>query len=340
MSRMKETLKTLCELPGVSGREEAVRNYILDTLASYKTPMHVSVDPMGNVICSLIGNKRPNKRVMLSAHMDEVGLIITSITSDGFLRFETVGGIADASLCGKRVKIGETIGVIGCKAIHLCSKEEKEKMPKKPDLVIDIGVSADKAKTLVKPGDVAVFDAPFTQLQSLVMGKAIDDRIGCALLLKLAEKQPPYDITLAFTVQEEVGTRGAGPAAFTVAPDIAVVVETTTAGDIADVAEDKRVCAVGNGPVISFMDRSTLYDADLYTQIRAVADTHDIPNQTKTLVAGGNDAGTIQRTAGGARVAAISAPCRYLHSSACVCSLSDADNIQKLLHLLVEVLPQ
>ncbi len=337
---MKTTLKALCELSGVSGREEAVRNYILDALNHSKTEKQISVDRLGNVICKLVGEKRANMHLMLCAHMDEVGLIITSVTNDGFLKFETVGGINDAALYGKRVKIGEITGVIGCKAVHLCSKEEAEKIPKKQDLVIDIGVSADKAKLLVKPGDIAVFDAPFTDLQTLVMGRAIDDRIGCALLLKIAEQKPLYDITLAFTVQEEVGTRGAGPAAFSVAPDIAVVVETTTAADIADVAEDNRVCAVGDGPVVSFMDRHTLYDGELYAKIRAVADENSIPNQTKTTVAGGNDAGTIQRTASGIRVAAVSVPCRYLHSSSCVCSLEDAQNTQNLLHLLTEVLPQ
>lgn len=337
---MMTMLQTLCELPGVSGREEAVRDYILNVLSACNTEKQVTVDPLGNVICTLVGEKRPNKRLMLAAHMDEVGLIITSVTDDGFLKFETVGGISDAVLYGKRVKIGEITGVIGCKAIHLCTKEEAEKIPKKKDLVIDIGVSADVAKTLVKPGDVAVFDAPFTCLQSLVMGKAIDDRIGCALLLKLAEKKPLYDVTLVFTVQEEVGTRGAATAAFSVAPDMAIVLETTTAADIANVEGDKRVCVVGDGPVISFMDKNTLYDAQLYAKIRSIADENGIPNQTKTVVAGGNDAGSIQRTAGGSRVAAISVPCRYLHSSACVCSPKDAENTEKLLQHLLEVLPQ
>lgn len=337
---MISLLNTLCCLSGVSGREEAVRNYILDTLSSYDTEKKVTVDPMGNVICRLVGEKRPTKQLMLAAHMDEVGLIITAITHDGFLKFETVGGIDDAVLYGKRVKIGETMGVIGCKAIHLCTKDEAEKIPAKKDLLIDIGVTADIAKTLVKPGDVAVFDAPFTTLQSLVMGRAIDDRIGCALLLKLAEKKPLYDFTLVFTVQEEVGTRGAGPATFAVAPDISLVVETTTAADVADVKGDQRVCAVGNGPVVSFMDKGTLYDAQLYEQIRSIADKNNIPNQTKSVVAGGNDARTIQSTACGCRVGAVSVPCRYLHSSSCVCSLEDAENVAILLQHLVEVLPQ
>ncbi len=337
---MRTILQMLCALSGVSGREDAVRTYILDALAACGTEKKVTVDPLGNVICTLFGKKRADKQLILAAHMDEVGLIITSITDDGFLKFETVGGISDAALYGKRVKIGEIIGVIGCKAIHLCSKEEAEKIPKKQDLLIDIGVTADIAKKHIKPGDVAVFDAPFTCLQSLVMGKAIDDRIGCALLLKLAEQQPPYDITLAFTVQEEVGTRGASTAAFTVKPDIGIVVETTTAADIAEVSGNQRVCVVGDGPVVSFMDKNTLYDANLYTKIRDIANENNIPNQTKSVVAGGNDAGSIQRAAGGSRVAAVSVPCRYLHSSTCVCSLEDAENTAKLLQLLVEVLPQ
>ncbi len=337
---MKELLKSLCELSGVSGREHTIREYILQSLKALPTEKAVAVDAMGNIICTLIGEQRPKKRLMLAAHMDEVGLMITAVTDDGFLRFETVGGIDAAVLYGKRVKIGEITGVIGCKAIHLCSKDEAEKIPKKEDLLIDIGVSAEDAKKLVKPGDVAVFDASFTDLQALVMGKAIDDRIGCALLLKLAAKKPLYDIVLVFTVQEEVGARGAGPAAFTVQPDIALIIEATTAADIADVPAEKQVCAVGDGPVVSFMDRSTLYDADLYAEIRRIADENGIANQTKTLVAGGNDAGNVQRTAGGIRVAAISVPCRYLHSPSCVCSLTDAENTEKLLSVLTEVLPQ
>lgn len=337
---MKSLLRTLCELPGISGRENAVRNYILEALSTYTTEKQVTVDPLGNVICSLAGKQRPNKRLMLAAHMDEVGLIITAVTNEGFLKFETVGAISDAVLFGKRVKIGEITGVIGCKAIHLCSKDEADKIPKKKDMVIDIGVNADIAKQLVKPGDMAVFDAPFTQLQNLVMGKAIDDRIGCAFLLQLAQTTPPYDITLVFTVQEEVGTRGSGPATFTVEPDIALVIETTTAADIADVSGDQRVCAVGGGPVVSFMDKGTLYDPQLYTEIRDIAHKNNIPNQTKSVVSGGNDSRGIQRTAGGCRIAAISVPCRYLHSASCVCSLTDAEKTAELLQHLVEVLPR
>ncbi len=337
---MKQHLKELCELPGTSGREEAVRNYILSQLNTFPSKKEITVDPLGNIICSVQGKQRSLKKVMFSAHMDEIGLIITDITDNGYLRFATVGGIDDAVLCGRRVKIGDIVGVIGCKAIHLCDKEEAKKQPKATQLLIDIGVeTAEKAKKVVKPGDTAVFDTRFCEMQDLIMAKALDDRAGCALLLELAKETPPYDITLVFTVQEEVGLRGAGPAAFTVQPDIAVIVETTTAADIADVSGDKKVCMVGKGPVVSFMDKATLYDSELYAKIREIADTHHIPNQTKTLISGGNDAGAIQRSGFGTRVASVSLPCRYIHSPSCVLSFKDMESTQKLLLRLIEVLP-
>ncbi len=338
---MKEQLKTLCSIAGVSGREEAVRAYIIQQLQATNTEKDITVDPLGNVICHLHGKHPSAKKVMFCAHMDEVGLIITYITKEGFLRFSSVGGIEAAVLCGKTVKIGNITGVIGCKAIHLSSKEEGEKQPQVEDLLIDIGASdKETAEKLVKCGDVGVLDGPFIEIQELCMAKALDDRVGCALLLQLAQQTPPYDITLVFTVQEEVGLRGASAATFTVRPDIAVVVETTTAADIANVSEDKQVCKVGAGPVVSFMDKSTLYDAQLYQEIRDIADQNDIPNQTKTIIAGGNDAGAVQRSAGGVRVAAISLPCRYLHSPSCVISMQDMEFTKQLLLHLQEVLPQ
>ncbi len=338
---MKEQLKTLCAIAGVSGREEAVREYIIRQLEATETQKDISVDPLGNVICHLHGKHPCAKKVMFCAHMDEVGLIITYITKEGYLRFSTIGGIDAAVLCGKTVKIGEITGVIGCKAIHLCRKEEAEKQPKIDDLLIDIGASdKETAEKLVKCGDFAVFNGPFTEIQELCMAKALDDRVGCALLLQMAQQTPPYDITLVFTVQEEVGLRGATVATYTVRPDIAVVVETTTAADIANVSEDKQVCKVGAGPVVSFMDKSTLYDANLYQLIREIADQNGIPNQTKTVVAGGNDAAAVQKSAGGVRVAAVSLPCRYLHSPSCVISMQDMEYTKQLLLKLQEVLPQ
>lgn len=338
---MKQRLRELCELAGVSGREETVRTYILDTLKTSSTKKEIVVDALGNVICYLKGTDRPQKKVMLTAHMDEVGLIITHVTEDGYLRFAPVGGIDNAVLCGARVKIGENYGVIGCKAVHLCKKDEAEKIPKTADLLIDIGAdNANEAKKTIAPGDVAVFDTQFSEIQDLILSKALDDRVGCALLLEIAETTPPYDIVLVFTVQEEVGCRGAGTATFAVKPDISVTIEATTAADIADVGEEKQVCKLGDGPVVSFMDKATMYDADLYRLIRKTADDMQLPNQTKTVIAGGNDASAIQKGGEGVRVAAISLPCRYIHSPSCVMSYTDLENTRQLVFELLEVLPK
>lgn len=338
---MQTRLQELCCLSGVSGREDAVREYVIAALNATAVKKDITVDPLGNVICKLYGKRQGRQNVLFTAHMDEVGFIVTYITDDGYLRFATVGGIDPSVLCGRMVKIGSVKGIIGCKAVHLCSKDEVKKQPQLDDLQIDIGATCkEEAEKSVKCGDTAVFDTPFTAMQNLIVSKALDDRAGCALLLEMAQNTPPYDITLAFTVQEEVGLRGAGAVAVAVQPDIAVVVETTTAADIADVSGDKQVCKVGNGPVISFMDKSTLYDAALYQQLRDVADHAHIPNQTKTRIAGGNDAGALQKAVGGTRVAAVSLPCRYIHSPSCAISMQDMQYTIQLLRKLQEVLPQ
>lgn len=338
---MRKRIRDLCNLDGVSGRENAVRDYILSALNCSTVEKDVIVDALGNVICKLKGEKSPSKTVMFAAHMDEVGVIITHISAEGYLKFATVGGIDSSALYGKRVRFATCKGVVGCKAIHLCGKEEANALPKAEDMYIDIGAcSREEAEKTVKPGDFAVFDMDLADMQECVTGKALDDRVGCALLLELAQKTPPFDIVLAFTVQEEIGLRGAGPVAFSVQPDIAVVVECTTAADVTGVDEDKQVCRLGGGAVVSFMDKSTLYDASLYQYIRQLADRAGIPNQTKSLIAGGNDAAAIQRSANGVRVAAISIPCRYIHSPSGVISWTDVENVYHLLELLVGELPQ
>lgn len=338
---MRKRILELCNLDGVSGREHAIRDYILTALEASPTEKEVVVDALGNVVCKVKGKKTPLKKVMFAAHMDEVGVIVTHISDDGYLKFATVGGIDAAALYGKRVRFSNHKGVVGCKAVHLCSTDETNVLPKAEEMYIDIGAfSRDEAEKIVKPGDFAVFDADFTDMQDCVTGKALDDRVGCALLLELAEKTPPFDIILAFTVQEEIGLRGAGPVAFAVQPDIAVVVECTTAADIAKADVQKQVCQLSGGAVVSFMDKSTLYDAFLYQNIRQLAEEKGIPTQTKSMVAGGNDAAAIQRSAGGVRVAAVSVPCRYIHSPFGVISWKDVESVRALLQLLKEELPK
>ncbi len=335
---MMDHLKKLCALEGVSGREDAVRAYILHTLKSLPTEKTVRCDPLGNVLVEIVGRQRAAKKLLFAAHMDEVGLIITGITDDGYLRFSPVGGVDPAVYYGRQVRVNGHIGVIGGKAKHLCSEDELKKIPEASALHIDLGASSKKeAEAMVHPGDMAVFHSAFYRMEGgLVKGKAIDDRAGCALLLTLAEQTPSYDLTLAFTVQEEVGLRGAKTAAFSVQPDIAVVVDATTAADTAGVAQDKQVCRVGGGAVLSFMDKRTLYDADLYHRILTLADKKGIRVQTKSMVAGGNDAGAIHLAGRGARVAAVSLPCRYIHSPSCVLARRDLEETLALLKVLAE----
>jgi endoglucanase len=330
---MMTQLKELCALDGVSGREEAVREYILHCLAKSSADLDVKVDALGNVLVSVRGKRRAARKLLFAAHMDEVGLMIVGATDDGFLRFAKTGGIDDAVLYGRCVKVNGHYGIIGGKAVHQCKGDDKRTIVATDKLLIDVGVgSREEALTIAEPGDVAVFDSDFVKLEDgLFKARALDDRAGCALLLELASKTPEYDIYVAFTVQEEVGLRGAKTAAFGMEPDVAVVVDSTTAADTVGVSGDKRVCRVGGGPVVSFMDNRTLYDRALYQQIFKIAERIDSPVQTKTMVAGGNDAGAIQLSRTGVRVAAVSLPCRYIHSPSCVLSKKDLNSTAVLL---------
>lgn len=338
---MINTMKELCTLPGISGREHRVREYITSRLKDAPAVSEVRADRMGNCFVSLKGRRPAPKKVLFAAHMDEVGGIVTGITDDGYLRFDTVGGITADVLFSRQVWVNGHAGVIGGKAVHQCKGEEKTKIPAVSRMLIDIGAdSAEEARAVAKEGDAVTFTANCLPLHNDVFcAKALDDRAGCALLLRLAHTQPEYDITLVFTVQEEIGLRGAVTAAYAAQPEIAVVVDSTTAADSAGVPSDKQVCRMGDGPVVSFMDRQTMYDPALYTYIRDLAEKHGIPTQTKTMVAGGNDAGAFQRAKEGAYVAAVSLPCRYIHSPSCVLKEQDITDTYRLLELLLNTLP-
>ena len=336
----KQLLADLCAIDGVSGHEKAVRDYILARLNESSVPMEVHTDNMGNLIVHLIGKEKASKVVQFDAHMDEVGFIVTNISEDGFLRFDTIGGIDSRALYGHRVRIGSQKGVIGGKAGHQCSGDEASKIPSAGSLSIDIGAeSKEEAEKLVKIGDCGTFDNELCWIgDDSFLGKAVDDRVGCMLLLEMAKHQPARDIWLSFSVQEEIGLRGAGIATEAIRPDYAVAIDATTAADVAGNSPDQSVCFVGKGAVVSFADRATLYDAELYQRIRKLADDKGIPAQTKTLVAGGNNAGAMQGRHTGVHMTAISLPCRYIHSSACMGRMVDVQAMYDLLTLLAEEL--
>lgn len=335
---MVNTLKTLCALSGVSSFEDEVRNAIRSRVEPYADA--IRMDSIGNLIVFKKGVKPTGNKLMLCAHMDEVGLMVQGFTDDGYLKFSCVGGIDRRVLLGKRVLLGDkkVSGIIGLKAIHLTTAEERKKVPKLDDYYIDIGAK-DKAEAeaMVQLGDCGVFAGDVLEFGSgMLKAKAIDDRVGCAVLVKLLEEELPMDCTFVFTAQEEVGTRGAFGAAFSVTPEIALILEGTTAADNPRLDEHCQVCWPGKGPVISWMDSSAIYDRGLFEQLRDLADQNHISWQLKHYLAGGTDARTIQRTKAGVRVAGISAAVRYLHAPSSVVSLSDAEQMLILARLFIQ----
>ena len=334
---MLELLKELCRLDGVSGEEDRVR----DCIRRYAEPYadQIRTDALGNLIVFKRGARPTGHKLMLAAHMDEVGVIVTHVTDEGFLKFDFVGGVDRRVAIGKPVVLGpnRVPGVIGLKAIHLVSREEEKKTPKTDALYLDIGAKdREEAVRLAPPGTCGAFVGEPEELgDGFLKAKAIDDRVGCAVMLELLREDLPLDVVFAFTAQEEVGTRGAFGAAFSVTPEVALVLETTTPADLPEIEGARRVCAPGMGPVISYMDGGTIYDRGLFETLRRLAEDNRIPWQTKEYIAGGNDARTIQRTKSGVRVAALSAAVRYLHAPASVGSISDFENMLKLTRLFL-----
>ncbi len=325
---MFETLHILCEMDGVSGDEGNVRDYIISCIDGY---CDLKTDALGNIIAFKAGAKRPQKTVMLDAHTDEVGLIITAVTPEGYLKFQTVGGINPAVLISRRVRIGDNYGVIGCKPIHLCKGDDAKKLPKIEQLYIDIGArNRNEALDIAAPGDRAALCSEWVSADGKIKCKAIDDRVGCAILISLLQEESEYDFYATFTVQEEVGLRGAKTATYTVDPDSAIVIEATTASDIADVEGEKRVCILGKGAAVSFMDNATLYDRDYFN----AAMNSGIPCQAKTAVAGGNNSGSVHLSRGGVRTIAVSVPCRYIHSASCVADRGDIEAVRQLVRYM------
>lgn len=322
-------LKELCALRGPSGFEHAVRDYIIEKA----TPLcdSVTVDRMGNVIAFKKGTEENAKHVLLDAHMDEVGFIVRGINDNGLLSYLTLGGIDPRVAVSKRVRVGEdgVPGVIGAKAIHLQSPSEYKSVMQHDRLYIDIGASSkEEAMEKVKPGDFVTFDSEWVEFgEGLIKARALDDRVGCMILLSLMEGEYPCDVTFAFTVQEEIGLRGAHCVGANVHPDCALILEGTTANDMGMVDEHLRVCSVGKGAAISFMDRASIGHKNLGRALRDLANAEQIPWQIKASVSGGNDAGAIQTESFGVPVAAISVPCRYIHSAANVCSFSDIESM-------------
>ncbi|WP_312812255.1 M42 family metallopeptidase [Sedimentibacter sp.] len=328
-------LKELTELSGVSGNEYEVRNYIKNKLKEIGCEFYI--DKLGNVVAHNKGKK--NKKIMVAAHMDEVGLIVSHIDSDGFIKFQAVGGIDQRVLNSKVVTIGENKinGVIGSKAVHLMKGEEREKSIPIDKLYIDIGTdSKSETEKLVNIGDYAAFKSDYVEFgEDLIKAKALDDRAGCSALLELLSMKLDAEFYGVFTVMEEVGCRGAQAAAYSLEPDFSIVLEGTVSADMPEIKDHSKVTSVGKGAAISLMDSSTLYDIDEVRKVEKIALDNNIPYQLRKSSAGGNDAGVIHKTKSGSRVVAISVPCRYIHSSVNVASINDYNSVVQLAKLVI-----
>lgn len=323
---MDELLKKLSDANGVSGNENDVRSIIKEEAAKYADC--VKVDKIGNVIAYKKGRTGASK-IMLAAHMDEVGLMVSYIEDNGFIKFKAVGGIDQRVLLAKRVKIGKDkiTGVIGVKAIHLQAQSERSSVIPISSMYIDVG-AASKDETGVKIGDYISFDTEFDDFgDNKMKGKALDDRLGCAALIELLKNDYDDDIYCCFTVQEEVGLRGAGVAAFTVAPDIAIVLEATTCADVPGVEEAAMVTVMGKGPAVSYADAATIGDKKLISDIIDVCGKNNIMYQIKRAASGGNDAGAIHISREGVPSVVVSIPTRYIHSPVSVANYADYENM-------------
>jgi endoglucanase len=338
-------LQRLSDAFGVSGHEEAVRAIILEEIRDRVDACRV--DGVGNVIARKRGTGSSPLRVLLAAHMDEVGLMIVQVEDSGALRFAKVGGIDDRILVAKPVRIGDkkVPGVISAKPVHLTEKSERDQVTGYKQLSIDIGASTKaEAERLVQRGDLAAFDTRFAEIGGsgwrTVSGKALDDRAGCALLAELLKERYPFDVSAAFTVQEEVGLRGARVAAHAEEPAAAVVLEVTGANEVPTDRDVSPSTRLGAGPAITLRDNSFIADPRLVAHFAAAAERLGIPRQFKQPNIGGTDAGAIHVSRGGVPSITIAVPARYIHSPAAIMDMGDFDRAIALVRESLARLPE
>jgi tetrahedral aminopeptidase len=349
-SEQLELLERLSNAASVSGDEGEVRKIVLAQVRAHleETSGEARVDSLGSVLVSLPGDRNIENRlrVMVAAHMDEVGFMITGEDEKGTYRFDVVGGIDVRYLPGKPVFVGKEHlpAVIGAKPIHLSTADERQNTLSLDSLRIDLGPGSGKANI----GDRAVFATSFSQIGPSLRGKALDDRIGVATLIELIKNSPPnIDLLAAFTVQEEVGLRGAGVAAYTFDPDLAIALDSTPAYDLPDWQdnldhrEENRSynTHLGAGPAIYIADSGTISDPRLVRHFMETGDRHRIPYQIRQPGGGMTDAGRIHLKRSGIPSISVSVPGRYHHSPAALCRLSDWQNTLSLMHAALKDLP-
>lgn len=339
MSINVKLLKEIAEVAGAPGHEQRVREIVIREI----TPLvdEVKVDNMGNVYA--IKKGKANKRVMIGAHMDEIGFIVTHIDEQGFVRFHTLGGFDPKTLTAQRVIIHgkkDVIGVMGSKPIHVMSAEERTKLPKTTDYFIDLGMDKKEVEKIVSLGNPITRERGLIEMGNCVNCKSLDNRLAVFILIEslkaLKNKQVPYDVYGVFTVQEEVGIRGANVAALEIKPDFGFGLDTTIAFDVPGAKPEEMVTKLGAGTAIKVMDSSTICDYRMVKYMEKVAKKHKITYQKEILTAGGTDTAGIQRmNPGGAIAGAISIPTRHIHQ---VIEMANKDDIQGSIDLLTNCL--
>lgn len=332
-------LKEIAEVAGAPGHEQRVREIVLREI----TPLvdEVSVDNMGNVYAVKKG--KSDQRVMVGAHMDEIGFMVTHIDDNGFVRFHTLGGFDPKTLTAQRVIIHgaeDVIGVMGSKPIHVMSPEERTKMPKSTDYFIDLGMKKEQVEKIVSVGDPITRERGLIEMGNCVNCKSLDNRLAVFILIEtlrtLKDKEVPFDVYGVFTVQEEVGIRGASVASLEIKPDFGFGLDTTIAFDVPGAKPEEVVTKLGEGTAIKVMDSSTICDYRMVKYMVGVAEKHDIKYQKEILTAGGTDTAGIQRMSpGGAIAGAISIPTRHIHQ---VIEMADKDDIRGSIDLLTSCL--
>jgi putative aminopeptidase FrvX len=331
--RLLERLSNAC---AISGDEGEVRKIVLSEVKPYASD--VKVDALGNVLVTKHGTGEPRLRVMLAAHMDEVGLMLTHDDGDGIYRFEVVGSIQAADMAGKAIWIGKEHipGVIGLKPLHLGHGDDRKKPVDLEDLHIDVGPATGKEKV----GDRATFATSFVQLGPSLRGKALDDRIGVATLIELLKTAlPNIDLLAAFTVQEEIGSRGARVAAYAFNPDLAIILDSTPAYDLPawDTEENIRYNSrLGAGPAIYVADAGTLSDPRLVRYLIRIAEENNIPYQLRQPGGGGTDASMVHRQREGIPSVSVSVPGRYAHSPASIVRRADWQHTLSLVSIALQ----
>ncbi len=337
---MNELLKQLTESVGVSGFETEVRLLIRDLIIDQVDEWRV--DPVGNLIALRRGTGESNLRIMVDAHMDEVGLMVTGVDNYATYKFATIGGVDSRSLIGKVLAVGSRkfTGVIGVKPIHLISRSQLNRPTKVENLRIDIGAkSKEEASRKVKIGETATFATNYEELGQVAIGKAFDDRAGCAALIELLRRERfSFDLIASFTAQEEVGLRGAKVAAFGVKPDAAFVLECTPAYDLPIKREVSPNVVLGKGPAIFVMDAGTIQDPRLVSLLTQTADREGIAYQIRQPGGGGTNTAAIQRTGGGIPAATIATPARYIHGPVSMINLDDFDGCVSLVEATLRFL--